>query len=155
MKAVLLPSLSYRIILKEIEGYKQAVHSCHTESRSVGWLNSKNTIDFPFQSLRKPGSRLTVTFKILTTAIHVSAQLQHKDEFGQHPTNLTSRLVSVKCKVVEWLKCRPYTFGLVFLLWDKTSAPDVFSSCSFIARAHFESNSVMVSFYGYEIGRHK
>ena len=105
MKAVLLPSLSYRIILKEIEGYKQAVHSCHTESRSVGWLNSKNTIDFPFQSLRKPGSRLTVTLKILTTAIHVSAQLQHKDEFGQHPTNLTSRLVSVKCKVVEWLKC--------------------------------------------------
>ena len=30
----------------------------------------------------------------------------------------------------------------------KTSAPDVFSSCSFIPRAHFESSSVMVSFYG-------
>ena len=42
----------------------------------------------------------------------------------------------------------------------KTSAPEVFSSCSFIprakrefslARAHFESTSVMISFYGYEI----
>ena len=28
--------------------------------------------------------------------------------------------------------------GLSFLLEDKTSAPDVFSSCSFITRAHFE-----------------
>ena len=40
---------------------------------------------------------------------------------------------------------------LGFLLGDKTSAPDVFSSCSFIRRVHFESSSVMVRFYGYEI----
>ena len=40
---------------------------------------------------------------------------------------------------------------LSFLLEDKTSAPDVFSHCSFIHRAHFELSSVMVSFYGYEI----
>ena len=40
---------------------------------------------------------------------------------------------------------------LSFLIDDKTSAPDVFSSCSFIPRAHFESSSVMVSFYGYGI----
>ena len=42
---------------------------------------------------------------------------------------------------------------LSFLLEDKTSlsAPDFFSSCSFIPPAHFESSSVMVSFYGYEI----
>ena len=78
MSAVLLLSRSYGIIFNETERYKQAVHSCHTESRSVGCLNSKNTIDFPIQSLRNPGSRLTVTFKILTTAIHVSAQLQQK-----------------------------------------------------------------------------
>ena len=45
-------------------------------------------------------------------------------------------------------------FFWVFFLEDKTSAPDVFSSCSFIARAHFESNLVMVSFYGYEIWCH-
>ena len=40
---------------------------------------------------------------------------------------------------------------LSFLLEDITLAADVFSSCFFIPRAHFESSSVMVSFYGYEI----
>ena len=40
---------------------------------------------------------------------------------------------------------------LSFLVEDKTSALDVFSSCSFIPRAHFESSSVMVRFNGYEI----
>ena len=45
----------------------------------------------------------------------------------------------------------PLKVFLSFLVEDKTSAPDVFSSCSFIPRAHFESSSVMVSFYGYEI----
>ena len=38
---------------------------------------------------------------------------------------------------------------LSFFLEDKTSAPDVFSSCSFIPRANFETSSVMVSRYGY------
>ena len=38
-----------------------------------------------------------------------------------------------------------------FFLEDKTSVPDVFSSCSFIPRAHFETSLVMVSCYGYEI----
>ena len=45
----------------------------------------------------------------------------------------------------------PSRFFRVFFLEDKTLAPDVFSSCSFIPRAHFKSSSVMVSFYGYEI----
>ena len=40
-------------------------------------------------------------------------------------------------------------------LEDKTSAPDVFSSSSFIARAHFETSSVMIGFYGYEGWRFK
>ena len=40
---------------------------------------------------------------------------------------------------------------LSIFLEDKASAPDVFSSCSCITRAHFETSSVMVSFYGYEI----
>ena len=40
---------------------------------------------------------------------------------------------------------------LSFFLEDKTSAPDVFSSCSFILLAHFEKSSVMVSFFGYEM----
>ena len=35
-----------------------------------------------------------------------------------------------------------------FLLEGKTSVPDVFISCSFIPGAHFESSSVIVSFYG-------
>ena len=42
-----------------------------------------------------------------------------------------------------------------FLLEGKTSASRVFSSCSFISRAHFEPSSVMVIFYSYDIGRHK
>ena len=40
---------------------------------------------------------------------------------------------------------------LNFFLEDKTSAPDVFSNCSLIPRAHFESSSVIVSFYDYKI----
>ena len=45
----------------------------------------------------------------------------------------------------------PLRFFSVCFLEDKTSAPDVLSNCSFIPRALFESSSVMVSFYGYEI----
>ena len=44
---------------------------------------------------------------------------------------------------------------LIFSLDDKTSAPEVFCSCSFILRAHFETSLVAVSYYGYEIWRHK
>ena len=40
---------------------------------------------------------------------------------------------------------------LRFFQEDKASAPDAFSSCSFISRAHFERSSVMVSCHGYEI----
>ena len=47
--------------------------------------------------------------------------------------------------------CQPHKVFLRFLLEDKTSAPDVFSSCSFIPRSHFETSSVTVSCYGYEI----
>ena len=38
-----------------------------------------------------------------------------------------------------------------FFLKDKTSAPNVFSSFSFIPNADFEASLVMVSCYGYEI----
>ena len=41
--------------------------------------------------------------------------------------------------------------GLSFFLEDKTSAPDIFSSCSFIPCAHFETSLVIISVYGYEI----
>ena len=37
-----------------------------------------------------------------------------------------------------------------FFLDDKTSAPDVFSSCSFIPHAHCETSLVIVSYYGYD-----
>ena len=40
---------------------------------------------------------------------------------------------------------------LIFFLGDKTSALEVFCSCSFILRAHFETSLLMVSYYGYEI----
>ena len=45
----------------------------------------------------------------------------------------------------------PHKVFLSFFVEDKTSAPDVFSSCSFIPHAHFETSLVMVSCYGYEI----
>ena len=40
---------------------------------------------------------------------------------------------------------------LSFFLEAKTLAPDVFSRCSFIPRADFQTSLVMVSCYGYEI----
>ena len=40
---------------------------------------------------------------------------------------------------------------LIFFLDDKTSAPEV----SFILRAHFEISLATVSYYAYEIWRHK
>ena len=42
------------------------------------------------------------------------------------------------------------TLKLCFFLEDKTSAPDVVSSCLFIPQAHIEISSVTVSFYGNE-----
>ena len=47
-------------------------------------------------------------------------------------------------------KVRAEVFLSIFLE-DKASAPDVFCSCSSITSAHFETSSVMVSFYGYKI----
>ena len=49
-----------------------------------------------------------------------------------------------------WMPPLLKVFVSIFL-GDKTSAPDVFSSCSFIPRAHFETSLVMISCYGYEI----
>ena len=45
----------------------------------------------------------------------------------------------------------PHKVFLSFFVEDKTSAPDVFSSCLFIPHAHFEISLVMVSCYGYDI----
>ena len=40
---------------------------------------------------------------------------------------------------------------LTLFLDDKTSSLEVFCSCLFIVRAHFETSLLMVSYYGYEI----
>ena len=45
----------------------------------------------------------------------------------------------------------PHKVFLSFFLEDKTSAPDVFSSSSLIPCADFETSSMVVSGYGYEI----
>ena len=45
----------------------------------------------------------------------------------------------------------PCKVFLSFFLEDKTSVPDVFSSCLFIPGAQFERGLVMVSCYRYEI----
>ena len=50
---------------------------------------------------------------------------------------------------------RSHKVFLSFFLEDKTSVPEVFSSCSFIPHTHFEVSFMMVSCYGYEIWRHK
>ena len=49
----------------------------------------------------------------------------------------------------------PLRFFWFLFQGDKTSAPEVFCSCSFIHRAHFETRLLMVSYYGYNIWRHK
>ena len=51
----------------------------------------------------------------------------------------------------EGVDATPHNVFMRFFLEDKISASDVFSSCSFISRAHFETSLVMVRFYGYEI----
>ena len=52
-----------------------------------------------------------------------------------------------------WLDATPSIrfFFLSFFLEDKTSVPDVFSTCSFIPCAHFETRLVMDSRSGYEL----
>ena len=58
------------------------------------------------------------------------------------------------CSVIKWLNPRTYKGGggaLSFFLEDKTSALDVFSSCSFIPRADIETSLLIVSCYRYEI----
>ena len=45
----------------------------------------------------------------------------------------------------------PLRFFLGYFQEDKTSTPNVFSRWSFILRTHFETSSVMISFYGYEV----
>ena len=54
-------------------------------------------------------------------------------------------------RIGGWFPPLPEFFLSFFFLDDKTSAPDVFSSCLFITRAHFETRLVIVSYYGYEI----
>ena len=44
----------------------------------------------------------------------------------------------------------PHKVFLSFFPDDKTSAPDVFSSCLYIPRADFGTSLVVVSCYGYE-----
>ena len=56
--------------------------------------------------------------------------------------------------MLEECPVHPFSFSKgfsEFFLEDKASASDVFSSCSFIPRGHFETSSVMFSCYGCEI----
>ena len=41
--------------------------------------------------------------------------------------------------------------SFIFFLDDKTPAPEVFCTCSFICRAHFKTSLVMVIHYGFGI----
>ena len=67
------------------------------------------------------------------------------------PGKLTLRRTRGQCQLPP-----PHKIILsLFFLEDKTLAPDVFSSCSFIPRAYFEASLVIVRCYGYKIWRHK
>ena len=81
---------------------------------------------------------------------------------------ISPRAIKGLCPISEFFNPRTFKGGgggtswmlpprvfLTFLLEDKTLASDVFGSSSFIPRAHFESNSLIVSFYGYEKWCHK
>lgn len=47
--------------------------------------------------------------------------------------------------------CHPASEVFVsFFVDDKTSAPDIFRSCSFVPDVHFETSLVIVSYYGYD-----
>ena len=63
---------------------------------------------------------------------------------------LTEDQVTYKGGGEGWMP-PPYKVFLSFFLEDKTSVPDVFSSCLFIPRAHFETGLLMASCYDYEI----
>ena len=81
---------------------------------------------------------------------------QHSSAARNSNTNLIARVIIGRTRggVGGGGGCHPLPPLKVFLsffLGGQTSAPEVFSSCSFIPRAHFESKSVLFSFYGYEI----
>ena len=56
---------------------------------------------------------------------------------------------------VMWVDATSLRFFGVFFLGDETPAPDVFSSCSLILRANFETSSVMVISYRYDLRSHE
>ena len=70
------------------------------------------------------------------------------------PGKLTLRRTRGQCQLPPPLPPNKIILSL-FFLEDKTLAPDVFSSCSFIPRAYFEASLVIVRCYGYKIWRHK
>ena len=78
-----------------------------------------------------------------------SETVQH--ELIKSKNTLTSgRIRGGGGEVVGWMSSTHKVF-LSFLLEDKTAAPDVFSSCSFIPHEDFGTSLVLVSCYGYEI----
>ena len=56
---------------------------------------------------------------------------------------------------VMWVDATSLRFFGVFFLEDETPAPDVFSGCSFILRANFETSSLMVTSYRYDLRSHE
>ena len=62
------------------------------------------------------------------------------------PTSTSEMIFLLTLRRTRWVGV-----FLSFSFDEKTSAPDGFSSCSFIPCAHFETSFVMVSYYGYEI----
>ena len=84
------------------------------------------------------------TLQRLSFQSEIKMQMHHVDKVNSRTSGGGGGLDAIPSKVF-----------LSFFLEDKRSAPDVFSSCSFICRAHFERSSVIVSCYGYEIWRHK
>ena len=53
-----------------------------------------------------------------------------------------------RCSAVVY---RNFVTSPGYVMLYKTSVPDVFSNCSLIPHAHFETRLVIISCYGYEI----
>ena len=99
---------------------------------------------------------------LITYLAYGAKYVSRQDRFGTRETRFVDHLNGItKLSIIlrsERLRLKRsvillrqlYRF-LCFFLEDKTSAPDVVSSCLLIPCAHFETSLVMVSCYGYEI----
>ena len=99
------------------------------------------------QSSCRYASRLaSVTFKMASKVF-----VEETDQKFEFFTDILFRFLKFGMLTLGRITPSPHKVFLSFFLKNKTSVPDVFSSCSFIPHAHFETSLVIVSCYGYDL----